>query len=267
VLFLVGTVTALTLLANQMTSFVKESLGFTIVLNDSISSSDASNLNSKLKTATYIKSVKYISKEDAIKELAVELGENPEDFLGYNPLQASMEVKVKAEYANEEKIESIANEIQGCPGVAKVTYKKDVMNSVNRNIRTISLFLSGIAILLLFVSIGLINNTIRLQIYSKRFTINTMKMVGATPWFIRKPFLIKSVVNGIIASILACIVLEGIIYYIQIAKCPQLNLMQPEIIAYTCGAIFLLGIVISFFSSLAAIGKYLHFTTDDLYYI
>lgn len=267
VLFLVGLITILSLLANQMSSYVKENISFTIVLNNQISGPEVRNIQDLLRSAKYVKSTKFVSKEAAVQELAAELGEDPQDFLGYNPLLASVEVKTQAEYANTKSLIEIENEIRGYSGVKEIIYQKNVIDLVNNNIQKVSLFLFGVAILMLFISIGLINNTIRLQIYSKRFTINTMKLVGATSWFIRKPFMSTSIRNGIIASVLASAALGGLIYYVQYNQLTMLNLWNEEILLITGGAILVLGVSISFFSSLFAVGKYLRFKTNDLYYI
>lgn len=267
VLFLVGLITVLTLLGNQLSTFVKENISFSVVLEEKISQVEINNIQDLLKPAPYVKSFKYISKEKAIKELAEELGEDPEDFLGYNPLNASIEVKTTADYANGESMTKIEKELRTFSGVKEVVYQKNMIDLVNKNLQTMSLLLLGLTGLLLFISIGLINNTIRLQIYSKRFTINTMKLVGATSWFIRKPFLIKSLINGIIASLLASMCLGGLIYYVQVYHFPMLSLLTVESISIVIGTIFFLGIVISLLSSLISIGKYLRFKTNDLYYI
>jgi len=267
VLFLVGLITILMLLGKQMSNFVKENISFSIVLHENISSTEIANINDLLKPADYVKSYNYISKEKAIKELAEELGEDPADFLGYNPLNASIEVKTNADYANAESLAKIKKQISSLSGVKEVVYQKDMIDLVNKNLQTLSLLLLGAAALLLFISIGLINNTIRLQIYSKRFTINTMKLVGATAWFIRKPFLGKSLINGIVASILASVCLGALIYYVQFYHFPMLNLFAPQTALIIVGTIFFLGIVISLLSSLAAIGRYLRYKTNDLYYI
>lgn len=267
VLFLVGLITVLSLLANELSSFVKENISFTIVLNDSIPAQNIQNLEKALKAAPYTKSIEYISKERAIKELASELGENPQNFLGYNPLLASIEVKTQAKYANAESMNKIEKEIKEFPYVKEFIYQKNMITLVNDNIQTVSVFLFIITIIFLFIAIGLINNTIRLQIYSKRFTINTMKLVGATPWFIRKPFLTKSIINGVIASVLSSILLGGLIYYLQTYQLTMFSLWTPPMILITFGAMLSMGIIISFLSSLFAVGKYLRFKTNDLYYI
>ncbi len=267
VLFLVGLITVLSLLANQMTSYVKENISFTIVLDDKINGEEISNIQDLLSTAPYVRSTEFISREEAIKELAAELGEDPEDFLGYNPLSASVEVKVRADYANSKSMILIENEIRNYSGVKEIIYQKNVIDMVNSNIQKVSIFLFAVAVLMLFISIGLINNTIRLQIYSKRFTINTMKLVGATSWFIRKPFVGRFLWNGIVASVLAALALGGLIYYVQNYHLTMLNLWNEEILMVTGIAIFILGILISVFSSLSAVGRYLRYKTNDLYYI
>ncbi len=267
VLFLVGLITLLTLLGTQMTTFVKENISFSIVLQENITKSETTNIQDLLKHAPYKKSFKYISKDRAIKELANELGEDPQDFLGFNPLTASFEVKTTADFANAQSMADIEKELKGFSGVKEVIYQKNMIDLVNKNLKSISLLLLGVAGILLFISIGLINNTIRLQIYSKRFTINTMKLVGATAWFIRKPFLGKSLINGITASIIAGLCLGGLVYYVEFYHFPIFNMLGVEAVSIIAAAVIILGVGISLLSSLAAVGKYLRFKTNDLYYI
>ncbi len=267
VLFLVGMISFLTVLTHSLTTQIKEDIGFTITLIDPITGRELMEIQEHLKNAPYTKSAKYISKEQALKELSDEMGENPEKFLGYNPLSASYEVKIKAEYSNEGSISLIQKEIQKLSGVKDFIYEKSVIELVNKNIQSITIFLGIIAIILLLVSIGIINTTIRLQIYSKRFIINTMRLVGATPWFIRKPFLKRNFISGLLAFLISAVFLSGFIYYMQEYHITWINLWQPEFIAFIGGSMFLLDIFIVVFSSVFAIEKYLRIKTNDLYYI
>ncbi|MBQ5778963.1 MAG: permease-like cell division protein FtsX [Paludibacteraceae bacterium] len=268
VLFLVGVITLLTLAARGATEYVKENINFTIVLNDEVEDLELTKLENRLSSASYVKSYRSISKEEALKELERELGESPEDFLGYNPLQASYEVFVKAEFANKSEMSKIVKEISSYEVVKEVVYQENVVDSINTNIRNVSIVLLCVTLLLLVVSIGLINNTIRLQLYSKRFLINTMKMVGATSWFIRRPFMGRSILNGFVASLLAILTLGGIVYYLHYYyDLSMLNLMSVEVIVITTSIITFLGVFISLVSSMFAVGKYLRIKTNDLYII
>lgn len=268
VLFLVGVITLLTLAARGATEYVKENINFTIVLNDEVEDLELTKLENRLSSASYVKSYRSISKEEALKELERELGESPEDFLGYNPLQASYEVFVKAEFANKSEMSKIVKEISSYEVVKEVVYQENVVDSINKNIRNVSIVLLCVTLLLLVVSIGLINNTIRLQLYSKRFLINTMKMVGATSWFIRRPFMGRSILNGFVASLLAILTLGGIVYYLHYYyDLSMLNLMSVEVIVITTSIITFLGVFISLVSSMFAVGKYLRIKTNDLYII
>jgi cell division transport system permease protein len=267
VLFLVGIISFLTVLTHSFSKQVKEDIGFTITLTDSITGSELTAIQKHLKSAPYTKIAKYISKDQALKEFSDEMGENPERFLGYNPLSASYEVKINADYSNEASISLIQKEITKLSGVKDFIYQKSLIELVNKNIQSITLFLSIIAIILLLVSIGIINTTIRLQIYSKRFTINTMKLVGATPWFIRKPFLKRNFISGLLSFLIAVVFLGALIYYIQEYHITSMNLYQPEFIGFIAGSMLLLDILIVLFSSVFAIEKYLRIKTNDLYYI
>ncbi len=268
VLFLVGVIVTLSLVARQATRFVKENITVTIVLEDTITSPDLLSLQKRLKTAPYVKSWSFISKDSALSELSEELGENPQDLLGYNPLLSSIEVNASADYATPQQMASIKRELEDYDGVHEVIYQKQMMEDVNRNLQTITIMLAGVALLMLIVSIGLINNTIRLQLYSRRFTISTMRLVGATPWFIRRPFIGRGLLNGIIAAFLSIVLLEGLLYWLQsYYGFPLFDLVAPFNVGVTSGVMLLLGILIPLVATVFAVGKYVRIKTDDLYRI
>lgn len=268
VLFLVGLIITLSLVAHQATRYVKENIMITVVLSDSITSPDLASLNRRVDTAPYVKSHNFISKDSALSELSAELGENPEQLLGYNPLLSSIEINASADYATPEQMLSIKRELEDFEGVKEVVYHRQMMEDVNRNLQSITLMLMVVALLMLIVSIGLINNTIRLQLYSRRFTISTMRLVGATPWFIRRPFIGRSLLNGVIAAVLAIAVLEGSLYYVQhYYGFPLFDLVAPFNVCVTSGAMFILGLLIPLIATVVAVGRYVRIKTDDLYRI
>lgn len=268
VLFLVGLITTLALTTKQASDFVKENIQFTIVLEDSITNPDLQMLETRLKTAPYVKSTKLISKERALQELSNELGEMPEDILGYNPLKASIEVNASADYANAKSMENIRKELSQYDGVSEVIYQKETMEDVNSNIQVVQIVLAAVAILMLVISIGLINLTIRLHLYSKRFIINTMKLVGATSWFIRRPFVVKGLIDGLVAAIISSAVLESGLYYVQqYYGFALFDLVSEQNVILTVGVMVIFGMSISMISSMMAVGRYLHLKTNDLYYI
>ena len=220
-----------------------------------------------LKALPFIKSTEYISKEQAAKELEEELGENPETFLGFNPLQASIEVKLHSQYANPDSLKMIEKKIKNYTSVSDLLYRKDMMEMVNDNMKRVSLILLALAGVLMTISFVLIGNTIRLLIYSKRFLIHTMKLVGATAGFIRRPFVWYNVVSGFFASILAILMLTGALFYLQneLSGFIQLLDIKALIIAYV--GILIIGISLSIVATVFAVNKYLRMDVDKLYYI
>ena len=215
VLFLLGLILLIGMLGNKLSVYVKENLSFSIVLKDNQKETEIKKMQKSLDALPFIKSTEYISKEQAAKELEEELGENPETFLGFNPLQASIEVKLHSEYANPDSLQVIEKKIRNYTSVSELLYRKDMMEMVHNNMKRLGLILLTLAAVLMIISFVLISNTIRLLIYSKRFLIHTMKLVGATSGFIRRPFVKYNIVSGIFASILAILMLTGALYYLQ----------------------------------------------------
>lgn len=195
------------------------------------------------------------------------LGDNPEEFLGFNPLLASMEVKLNAEYANEDSVAKIEKKLERFKNIQKVVYQKDMIMMVNENIKKISFVLLAIAAVLMLISFALINNTVRLSIYSNRFLINTMKLVGATHWFIRRPYIGRSVINGIVAALIALLMLTGLVYYFQYEFGLQTQMIQTNTALIVIGVVISLGILLTAISSYFAVGRYLRMRTDDMYYV
>jgi cell division transport system permease protein len=267
VLFLVGIISLLMLFTRELSNYVKESINFSIVLENNMPKDELNSLKNTLAIASYVKETKYITKEQAIKDLAEELGENPEDLLGYNPLLASFEVKLHANYANMDSIQLIEKKISKFKGIKQIVYHKSFIDLINQNIKKITIILTALSLILLFISIGLINNTIRLHIYNKRFTINTMQLVGATFWFIKKPFIWGNIRNGFIAAILALSMLGGAVYYAQNNIMTGLNLYRLDIALITSGLVLGIALVLSSLSAIIAVNKYLRLETDELYYL
>jgi len=267
VLFLLGLILLMGLLGNRLSVYVKENISFSIVLKDNLSNSEIKQIQKNMEDQPFIKSVDYISKEQAAKELEEELGENPETFLGFNPLQASIEVKLFSKYANPDSLKLIEKKIKNYTSVSELLYRKDMMQMVNENMQRVSLILLSLAVVLMIISFVLISNTIRLLIYSKRFLIHTMKLVGATPGFIRRPFVEYNVVSGIFASILAILMLSGALYYLQNELSGFINLLDMKTIMIVFGAVLVMGILLSIIATIIAVNKYLRMGVDKLYYI
>jgi len=267
VLFLVGLVFLLLLVARDMSTYVKENINLSIILEDKTSKADELRLEQYLKASPYAKTVEYISKEAALKDHITSLGDNPQEFLGYNPLKASIEVKLHAQYANNESVALIQSKLKAFENINRVVYQKDMVSLVNDNVKKVSFVLMGIAAILLFVSIALINNTIRLALYSNRFLINTMKLVGATPWFIRRPYIISSMINGLMAACISIVLLVGVVFFVQ-SEFGILGAMLQSANMFLVGlTLIFLGALLTVISSYFAVGRYLRMNSNDLHFI
>ena len=266
VLFVLGIIGLLLLNANRLSIYVKENLGFTILLKDNARPAEVKRLEKLLKTSDFIKSTEYIDKDRAAKELEQELGEDFVDFLGYNPLLSSIDVKLYADYTSPDSIAKIEKILLDFPQVKEVYYQKNLVHLVHQNVNRISMVLSVFAVLLLTIAIALINNTIRLSVYSKRFLIRTMQLVGATKGFIRKPFLIKSIIHGLTGAVIAIILLSGLIYVTSRELSEVVGFQNLDLIFILFGLVIILGILITFISTYFSVNKYLKLSTNDLYF-
>ncbi len=252
--------------ARNLSEYVKENIGFSVLLDEDVTEADIILIQNRLDAADYVKSTTYITKEQAARELEEILGEDFITFLGYNPLLPSIEVYLYASHANPDSILLIEKDIEKLSHVHEVHYQKSLVHLVNENIRKISIILVGFSFLLFLISISVINNTIRLSIYAKRFLIRTMQLVGATNAFIRKPFLLRSAMHGLYASIIANILMLGIIYMAQREFADFFGFQDMQIIIYLFAAIIMLGIILNWISTFFAVNRFLRLKTDDLYY-
>ncbi|WP_080905304.1 ABC transporter permease [Parabacteroides sp. Marseille-P3160] len=267
VLFLLGLIFLLGLLGNQLSDYVRENISFSVVLKDAQDESDAVRLQKRLEALPFIKSTEYISKEQAAKEMEDELGENPETFLGFNPFQASIEVNLNSKYANPDSLPAIEKKLTSYTNVSEILYRKDMMQMVNNNIKRVGLVLLTLAAVLMAISFVLISNTIRLLIYSKRFLIQTMKLVGATSSFIRRPFIRYNIVSGIMAGFLAILMLAGALYYLQNELGDLMTLIDPQILLIVAAVVMGLGIFLSIIATYFAVNKYLRMDGGKMYYV
>ena len=265
VLVLLGTIVLFVLTARNLSNYVKENINVTILLNDDISQGEIESLQKSLEEQQYVKSLKYISKERALHEQCVDMGTDPSEFLGYNPFTASFEIKLKSEYANNQSLDKIAKQLKATQKVMDVIYQKELMNAVNNNIRKFSIILLIIAALFTYISFALINNTVRLTIFSRRFIINTMKLVGASWGFIRRPFIWRAIAIGLVAAIIAILVLGGGVYAWYTKSPDILIVMTWEVLAITAGVILLFGLIITTFCSYVSVNKFLKMKAGDLY--
>lgn len=267
VLFLIGLIALISFVVKDMANSMKENVNLSIIIQDGIPQNDIDYVKSVLDRSSFSKSVEFISKEQALKDHIDNLGDNPEDFLGFNPLLASIEVKLKSEYANNDSIAKIEQKLKRFPSIQQVFYQKDVISMVNDNIKKVTVILLGLAAVLLLISFALINNTVRLSIYSNRFLINTMKLVGADRWFIRRPYIAKSVLNGIIAAGIALMLLALVIYYLQYNYGIQLQVISVQTGLVTALVVIVSGVLLTAISSFFAVNRYLRMRTDDMYFV
>lgn len=267
VLLLLGMVVFFVLSANNLSNYVRENIGFTILMSDDMKEPEALKFQKELNGRAFVKESQYISKEQALKEQTEAMGTDPAEFLGYNPFTASIEIKLNAEYANADSIAWIEKLILKNKKVMEVNYPQDLLDAVNRNIQRISLLLLGLAALLTLISFALINNTIRLAIYSKRFLIHTMKLVGASWGFIRKPFLVRNIWIGVLAAILADTVLLGMAYMLVKYEPELIDIITSESLLTVLVSVFVFGVVITWMCAYISINKYLRMKASEMYYI
>lgn len=264
VLFLLGVLGTVLLFSQKISKYFRENIEITIILKDNVNQADVFAFQKNLDRKPFVKKTEYLSKEDAATTMKEQFGEDL-SVLGYNPLYASVNMYLKADYANEDSLKLIEKSMMESKLVQEVYYMKALINLVNKNIRKISLILGGIALLIFVISLTLIDSTIKLLMYSQRFLVRSMQLVGATQWFIIKPYVFRSIFNGAISGLLAVIALIGLLYYTQ-NKIP--NLIEPsDLIPFTIifAAVILIGIFISLSSSYFAVRKYLGMKLDDLY--
>ena len=263
VLLLLGLVVFFVLTAHNMSVYVRENISFSVLISDDMKEADILKLQKKLNQEPFVKQSEYISK----KEQTEAMGTDPEEFLGYNPFTASLEIKLHSDYANSDSIAKIEKMIKKNSNIQDVLYRKELIDAVNENIRNISLVLLALAVVLTFISFALINNTIRLAIYSKRFLIHTMKLVGASWSFIRGPFLRKNVWSGVLAGMLADAILMGTAYWAVTYEQELIQVITPEVMLIVCGSVLVFGIVITWLCAYISMNKYLRMKANTLYYI
>ena len=246
---------------------VRQNLVLTIVLRADADTSQVVRLDNLLAVEPYCNSREYISKQQALQEHIANLGEDPVRFLGYNPLADSYEVHLTPQYACSDSVVWIEQQLKSLPYVDRVIYQQDIIRLLDRNVNRLSLILMVIALILLLTAVGLIINTIRLQIYSKRFLINTMRLVGATPWVIRAPFIRRNVLLGIEAGVLALLPLGGAVWYCFRHLGVLLFALTWQNIAFVAVTVLSVGVLMTFFASVFATDRYIKMKTDKLYEI
>ncbi|MDY3266010.1 MAG: permease-like cell division protein FtsX [Phocaeicola sp.] len=265
VLFLLGLVVFFVLTANNLSVYIRENISFSAVLDDGVKETSIIKFQERLNKKNYVKQTIYISKEQALKEQTEAMGTDPTEFLGQNPFSASIEIKLKANYTHPDSIQWIEKELLKEKSIIELNYPQNLLESVNDNIRKISVFLLGLATLLSLISFSLINNTIRLTIYSKRFLIHTMKLVGASWGFIRRPFMIRNFWIGVVSAAAAGAILT-LSAYLAVKYEPELlAIITPESIVIVICSVLVFGILITTLCAYISINKYLKMKINELY--
>jgi cell division transport system permease protein len=267
VLFLVGLESMLFLSAHELMRHVKESMVLSIVMTENANDEDVARMERLLDVVPYSLDYQYISREQALQEHIDNLGEDPQAFLGFNPLTDAFEVHLNATYAQTDSVTKIEESLMTLPFVDKVVYQKDVMKVLDNNLSEVSLILSGIAVILLLIALVLISNTIQLQVYSKRFIINTMRLVGATPWVIKWPFVRRNLRMGIEAALVALILLAMTYYYCQVRLGVVLFPLIWQNVGFVIALMLAIGLLITFLASVAATNRYIRMKTSKMYEI
>lgn len=266
VLFILGIVALLGLIANNVTTSIKENIGFVTELDYEISQSDIDALNQQWDKAPYVASKKFISAEEVLQQ---ELKLSDDDILklldGANPYPAEFEIKVKAEYANRDSLEKIEASLANTKGINKIHTNNAMVDDINVGVNNVILALLVIAIALILISFVLINNSVRLAIYSKRFTIHTMRLVGATNGFIRRPFILNNMLHGFLAAVVTSAILSGILYYLQSIEYSLCSAISWIEACYVFVALAIVGIILCSTAALFATNKYLRTSYDDMF--
>ena len=265
VLLLLGMVVFFVMTASNLSVYVRENIACSVILGDDMKESEIISFRKQLDKEPFVKQTTYISKTQALKEQTEAMGTDPAEFLGYNPFAASIEIKLNSDYANTDSLQWIQEKLLSNKHVVKINYPEELINSVNRNIRKISLLLLVLAALLTFISFALINNTIRLGIYSKRFLIHTMKLVGASWSFIRRPFMTRHVWIGVLAAAIADALLIGMAYFLVRYEPGLLDIITTAVMITVMGTVFVFGIAITSLCAFFSINKYLKMKVGELY--
>ena len=267
VLILLGLVVFSVLTAHNLSNYVKENLTVTVMLGDTVSVNDAHRLCRDLYHRPYARNIDYVSKEQALKEQSEAMGSDPSEFLGVNPFVATLELQLKSDYANRDSLQQIAKELRQNPKVSEVAYQEDLMDKVNVNLQKVSLVLLVLALLLTFISYSLISNAVRLGVYSRRFIIHTMKLVGASWGFIRRPFMVDGLIVGIVAAVLAGGGLAAGVWTLFKYEPNLTDIITWQVLVITGIAVLLFGLIITSLCSYISVNKFLRMRAKDLYKI
>ena len=268
VLILLGLIVFSVLSGRNLSSYVKENLVVTVMFDQDMTNPEAQQICNSLNSRPFIKHINYISKEQSLREATKSMGTNPAEFTnGVNPFPSSAELTLKSDYANNDSLKWISAELHKYPKVSEINYQKDLVEDVNNNLTKIGVILLILAILLTFVSFSLISNTVRLGIYARRFSIHTMKLVGASWSFIRRPFVRDAILLGLLAALIADVVLGGCIFALYNYEPEILNFVTWQVMAITGVSVFLFGIIITAICANISVNKFLRMKAGELYNI
>lgn len=265
VLVVVGILVFILLNARAISDHVKQNIGFSIIVKDNVNEAEMKKMQKLLDTKPFVASSVFVSKAEAARSFKEELGEDFEQVLGYNPLLPSIEIKLVPQYANNDSLEIIEKKLAAYDIIQEVSYQKSLVQYVNENVRKISIILLIAGAALVLISFTLIRNTIHLSVYSQRFLIKTMQLVGAKPFFICRPFIRNSVWFGFFGSMIANMILLLAVYFLQKEVGGVINIMNRDLLIVMVAFVFVSGILLSFVSSWMSVLKYLNKDLNDLY--
>jgi len=267
VLVMLGLVVLSVLAARNLSVYVRENVTMNVMLGDTVTINDGVELGNMILAQPYAKHVTYISKEHALKTMAEVMGADPKEFTGVNPFEAELEVQMNADYVDADSMRQISDRLLTNEKVTDVAYMENQIDDVNRNVQRISIVLLVLSLLLLFVSYSLISSSVRLGVYSSRFLIHTMKLVGASWGFIRRPFLHRSLLIGVLSAFFACLVLGAVVYALFHYEPGTVDIITWRELAITAGSVFLFGFLIMLFCTLLSVNKFLRMTANEVYKI
>ncbi len=266
VLFLLGIQGLILIHARKLSRYVRENIAVTVVLKDSAKDADIARLQKQLDFSSAVKSTTFVSKEQAATQLTEELGEDFVDFIGYNPLSASLELRLKAEYANNDSMAVLEQQLSQINDVQEVYYQKNLVQIINDNVRRISTILLSISAVILLIAITLINNTIRLAVYSKRLLIKSMQLVGATQEFIRKPFIQRGILQGIIGAFVSSFLIIFALIYLQAHMPDIVTIKDIDWFLLLFAGVFSIAIIFTWLSSYYAVRRFLKMSNELIHY-
>lgn len=267
VLFLLGLTILVAFTGKGLAAYFKENMGMSIELTGNMDAATIQKTKEKIEANPYVKSTTYISKEEVKKQLVDDLGGDPEEVLGYDPSRSYFDVFIRSEYVNTDSIKKVEASFKDFKLTKGLSFKEEDIALANQNLSKVGSILLILAVILILISFTLIKNTIQLNIYSKRFLINTMQLVGATNGFIRRPFIMSTVVSGIIAAILANVAITGVIYYFTNEYPELISIVTMTELLIVYGLVLILGILITVLATISAVNRYLRMTTNKLYHV